>query len=77
VHPFRVGVTISQSASGEARVAGARRAEELGYAIFYCTLGQLRDRLLRRRDRLGISNSTILGHAMEAMAPLGAAVAGR
>ncbi len=33
--------------------------------------------LLRRRDRLGISYYTIPGHAMEAMAPLVAALAGR
>jgi len=40
-------------------------------------LGQLRERLLRRRDRLGISYYTIPGHAMEAMEPLVAALAGR
>ena len=74
---IRFGVTISQSASGEARVAGAPRAEELGYAILYGTLGQLRDRLLRRRDRLGIGYYAIPGHAMEAMPPLVAALAGR
>jgi probable F420-dependent oxidoreductase len=45
--------------------------------VLYGTLGQLRDRLLRRRDRLGISYYAIPGHAMEAMAPLVAALAGR
>ena len=45
--------------------------------VLYGTLSQLRDRLLRRRDRLGISYYAIPGHAMEAMAPLVAALAGR
>ena len=45
--------------------------------FLYGTLGQLRERLLRRRDRLGISYYAIPGHAMEAMAPLVAAQAGR
>jgi probable F420-dependent oxidoreductase len=45
--------------------------------VLYGTLGQLRDRLLRRRERLGISYYAIPGHAMEAMAPLVAALAGR
>ena len=45
--------------------------------VLYGTLGQLRDRLLRRRDRLGISYYATPGHAMEAMAPLVAALAGR
>jgi len=45
--------------------------------FLYGTLGQLRERLLRRRDRLGISYYTIPGHAMEAMEPLVAALAGR
>ena len=45
--------------------------------FLYGTLGQVRDRLLRRRDRLGISYYTIPGHAMEAMAPLVETLAGR
>jgi hypothetical protein len=45
--------------------------------VLYGTLGQLRDGLLRRRDRLGISYYAIPGHAMERMAPLVAALAGR
>jgi hypothetical protein len=45
--------------------------------VFHCTLGQLRDRLLRRRDRLGISYYAIPGRAMGAMAPLVAALTGR
>jgi len=45
--------------------------------VLYGTLGQLRDRLLRRRERLGISYYAIPGRAMEAMAPLVAALRGR
>ena len=45
--------------------------------FLYGTLGQLRERLLRRRDRLGITYYTIPGHSMEDMAPLVAALAGR
>jgi probable F420-dependent oxidoreductase len=45
--------------------------------VLYGTLSQLREGLLRRRDRLGISYYAMPGHAMEAMAPLVAALAGR
>ncbi len=45
--------------------------------VLYGTLGQLRDQLRARRDRLGISYYAIPGRAMEAMAPLVAELAGR
>jgi probable F420-dependent oxidoreductase len=45
--------------------------------VMYGTLGALRERLLRRRDRLAISYYTIPGRAMEEMAPLVEALAGR
>ena len=45
--------------------------------LLYGTIGQLRDQLLARRDRLGISYYSIPGHAMEAMAPLVTSLAGR
>ena len=45
--------------------------------VLYGTLDQLRNELLARRDRLGISYYSIPGHAMEAMAPLVATLAGR
>ena len=45
--------------------------------VMYGTLGAVRERLLRRRDRLGISYYTIPGRAMEEMAPLVEAMAGR
>jgi len=45
--------------------------------VLYGTIGALRERLLRRRDSLGISYYTIPGRAMEEMAPLVEAMAGR
>jgi hypothetical protein len=45
--------------------------------LLYGTLRQLRARLERRRDRLGISHYAIPGHSMEEMAPLVAALAGQ
>ncbi|MCU0483705.1 MAG: TIGR03621 family F420-dependent LLM class oxidoreductase [Chloroflexi bacterium] len=45
--------------------------------VLYGTLGGLRDGLLRRRDRLGISYYALPRRAMEAMAPLVAELAGR
>lgn len=45
--------------------------------LLYGTLAQLTDQLQARRDRLGISYYSIPRHAMEAMAPLVAALAGR
>jgi probable F420-dependent oxidoreductase len=45
--------------------------------VLYGTLSSLRERLLRRRDKLGISYYTIPGHAMDSMAPLVEALAGR
>jgi probable F420-dependent oxidoreductase len=46
------------------------------YAL-YGTLNATRERLLRRRDKLGISYYTIPAHAMESMAPLVEALSGR
>ena len=45
--------------------------------VLYGTLGQLREWLPRRRDRLGISYYAITGHAMESMGPIVAALAGK
>ena len=45
--------------------------------LMYGTLGALRERLMRRRDRLAISYYMIPGRAMEEMAPLVEALAGR
>ena len=45
--------------------------------VLYGTLGSTREKLLRRRDRLGISYYTIPSNAMESMAPLVEALTGR
>jgi len=45
--------------------------------VLYGTLNSVRDRLLRRRDKLGISYYTIPSHAMDSMAPLVEALAGK
>jgi probable F420-dependent oxidoreductase len=45
--------------------------------LLYGTLGSMRERLLRRREALGISHYAIPHHAMESMAPLLEALAGR
>jgi probable F420-dependent oxidoreductase len=45
--------------------------------VLYGTLASVRDRLLRRRDRLGVSYYTVPAHAMESMAPLVEALAGK
>jgi probable F420-dependent oxidoreductase len=45
--------------------------------ILYGTLASVRERLLRRRDKLGISYYTMPSHAMESMAPLVEALAGK
>jgi probable F420-dependent oxidoreductase len=45
--------------------------------VLYGTLNSVRQRLLRRRDKLGISYYTIPSHAMESMAPLVEALAGK
>ncbi|MGD0862867.1 MAG: TIGR03621 family F420-dependent LLM class oxidoreductase [Candidatus Limnocylindrales bacterium] len=45
--------------------------------VLYGTLSSVREKLLRRRERLGISYYTIPSHAMESMAPLVEALAGR
>jgi probable F420-dependent oxidoreductase len=45
--------------------------------VLYGTLGALRDRLERRREALGISHYAIPHHALESLAPLVEALAGR
>jgi hypothetical protein len=45
--------------------------------VLYGTLNSARERLLRRRDRLGISYYTIPSRAMESMAPLVEALSGK
>jgi probable F420-dependent oxidoreductase len=45
--------------------------------LLYGTLASVREKLLRRRDKLGISYYTLPSHAMESMAPLVGALAGK
>ncbi len=45
--------------------------------LLYGTLRQLRERLERRRSRTGISAYSIPDHALETMAPLVEALAGK
>jgi probable F420-dependent oxidoreductase len=62
----------SIAAAGKGALAGLVRSPY----VLYGTLGQLRERLERRRERTGISAYSIPGRAMEAMAPLVDALAG-
>jgi probable F420-dependent oxidoreductase len=62
-------------------LGSAAKAASVGLAgspyLLYGTLRQLRERLQRRRDRLGVSHYAIPSHAMESMAPLVEVLAGR
>jgi len=62
-------------------LSAAARAAVVGLVgtpyVMYGTLARLRDVLLRRRERLGISYYALPARAMEAMAPLVGALAGR
>jgi len=60
--------------------AAARWAPTAVYGspyVLYGTLASVREKLLRRRDKLGISYYTVPSHAMESMAPLVGALAGK
>jgi probable F420-dependent oxidoreductase len=63
--------------SAVAGVAGAAGAVYGSPYVLYGTLGSLRDLLQKRRDKLGISYYAIPGRAMESMAPLVEAMAGK
>jgi probable F420-dependent oxidoreductase len=67
----------SLAGSALAAAAGAATAVYSSPYVLYGTLGQCRDRLLRRRDRIGVSYYTIPSRAMESMAPLVEALAGK
>ena len=82
---LNVWVSSAGLAGSRSSVLGSTAAAALGAAtavygspyVLYGTVGGVRDRLLRRRDKLGISYYTIPGRAMEAMAPLVEALAGK
>jgi probable F420-dependent oxidoreductase len=74
------GLVGSGSSAGASLVAAAKWAPMAAYSspyVLYGTLASTRERLLQRRDRTSISYYTIPGHAMEAMAPLVEALAGK
>jgi hypothetical protein len=72
-------VGSGNSIVGSAASAGMWAATSMYGSPFalHGTLGALRERLLRRRDKLGISYYTVPARSMEAMAPLVEALAGK
>jgi probable F420-dependent oxidoreductase len=72
-------VGSGNSLIGSARAATVKAATSLYGSpyVLYGTLKGVRDQLLRRRDRLGISYYTFPSRAMETMAPLVEALAGK
>jgi probable F420-dependent oxidoreductase len=72
-------VGSGNSLLGSATAAAAKAATTVYGSpyVLYGTLKGVREQLLRRRDRLGISYYSIPGRAMESMAPLVEALAGR
>lgn len=67
---------IGASVAALAKSAGPALAGGSPY-VLYGTVGQLRESLLRRRDRTGVSSYGIPAAAMEGFAPLVEALAGR
>ncbi|MGZ6268038.1 MAG: TIGR03621 family F420-dependent LLM class oxidoreductase [Candidatus Limnocylindrales bacterium] len=76
-HAGLAGSGNSLRGSALAATAGAATAVYGSPYVLYGTLGAVRDRLLRRRDALGISYYTIPSRSMESMAPLVEALAGK
>ena len=72
-----VGSGHSLVGSAGSALKGALVAPVGSPYLLYGTLGALRDRLERRREALGISHYAIPHHALESMAPLVEALAGR
>jgi probable F420-dependent oxidoreductase len=72
-----VGSGHSALGSAGSALKGALVAPIGSPYLLYGTLGALRDRLERRREALGISHYAIPHHALESMAPLVEALAGR
>lgn len=72
-------VGSGNSVTGSAAAAGVWAATALYGSPFalHGTLGSVRERLLRRRDALGISYYTVPSRSMESMAPLVEALAGK
>ena len=68
--PIGASIAAFLKSAGPAAVGGSPY-------LLYGTLRQLRDTLLRRRERMGISSYGIPARSMEAFAPLVAELAGR
>ena len=74
------GLVGSGNSAADSILAAAKWAPMAAFSspyVLYGTLASTRDRLLRRRDRTGISYYTMPAHAMESMAPLVEALAGK
>jgi probable F420-dependent oxidoreductase len=72
-----VGSGHSVLGSAGSALKGALVAPVGSPYLLYGTLGALRDRMERRREAMGISHYAIPHHALESMAPLVEALAGR
>ena len=72
-----VGSGHSVLGSAGSALKGALVAPVGAPYLLYGTLGALRDRMERRREAMGISHYAIPHHALESMAPLVEALAGR
>lgn len=72
-----VGSGNSMRGTAVAATMGAATAVYGSPYVLYGTLGAVRDRLLHRRDKLGISYYTIPSRSMDSMAPLVDALAGK
>ena len=72
-----VGSGNSLLGSAAAATMGAATAVYGSPYVLYGTLGAVRERLLRRREELGVSYYTIPSRSMESMAPLVEALAGK
>jgi probable F420-dependent oxidoreductase len=72
-----VGKGNSILGSAAAATMGAATAVYGSPYVLYGTLGAVRERLLRRREELGVSYYTIPSRSMESMAPLVEALAGK
>ena len=70
------GQPVGPSAAALAKSVGPAAIGGSPY-LLYGTVAQLRDAMLRRRERSGISSYGIPARAMEAFAPLVAELAGR
>ncbi|HEX2142512.1 MAG TPA: TIGR03621 family F420-dependent LLM class oxidoreductase [Candidatus Limnocylindria bacterium] len=72
-----VGRSASPARALASMVKGGLVAPVGSPYLLYGTIGGLRERLLRRRDRLGVTHYAVPAYAMEELAPLVEELAGR